>query len=107
MQPFNISLNKFPSAFKLAKLIFKRGQKNNVFLLSLLSKVIEEVNHKQTTIFLSIDFGSNHSSDTFNVRMRIRGKKYLVFGKFGVLCFLETPVFRFALLPYYRREVVS
>ena len=25
------------------------------------------------------------------------------FRKFGVLCFLETPVFRFALLPYYRR----
>ena len=24
------------------------------------------------------------------------------FGKFGVLCFLETPVLRFALLPYYR-----
>ena len=25
----------------------------------------------------------------------------LFFGKFGVLCFLETPVLRFALLPYY------
>ena len=25
------------------------------------------------------------------------------FWKFGVLCFLETPVLRFALLPYYRR----
>ena len=25
------------------------------------------------------------------------------FGKFGVLCFLETPVLRFALLPYYRQ----
>ena len=24
-------------------------------------------------------------------------------GKFGVFCFLETPVLRFALLPYYRR----
>ena len=30
------------------------------------------------------------------------GKKCLFFGKFGVLCFLETPVLRFALLPYYR-----
>ena len=28
----------------------------------------------------------------------------LFFGKFGVLCFLETPVLRFALLPYYRRH---
>ena len=31
------------------------------------------------------------------------GKKCLFFGNFGTLCFLETPVLRFALLPYYRR----
>ena len=31
------------------------------------------------------------------------GKKWLFFGKFYVLFFLETPVLRFALLPYYRR----
>ena len=31
------------------------------------------------------------------------GKKCSLFGKFGVLCFLETPALRFALLPYYRR----
>ena len=31
------------------------------------------------------------------------GKKCSFFGIFGVLCFLETPVLRFALLPYYRR----
>ena len=30
------------------------------------------------------------------------GKKCLFFRNFGVLCFLETPVLRFALLPYYR-----
>ena len=30
-------------------------------------------------------------------------KRSLFFGKFGVVCFLETPVLRFALLPYYRR----
>ena len=28
------------------------------------------------------------------------GKKYSFFGKYGVICFLVTPVFRFALLPY-------
>ena len=33
------------------------------------------------------------------------GKKCSFFGKFGVLCFLETPVLRFTLLPYYRRTV--
>ena len=31
------------------------------------------------------------------------GKKCLFFGKFGVLCFLETSVLRFAHLPYNRR----
>ena len=31
------------------------------------------------------------------------GKKCSFFGKFGVLCFLETPGLRFAFLPYYRR----
>ena len=33
------------------------------------------------------------------------GKKCLFFGNFGVLCFLETPVLRFALLPYYQRNI--
>ena len=28
----------------------------------------------------------------------------LVFGKFGVLCFLEVPILRFALFPYYGRH---
>ena len=31
------------------------------------------------------------------------GKKCLFLRKFGVLCFLVTPVLGFALLPYYRR----
>ena len=30
-------------------------------------------------------------------------KKCSFFGKFGVLCFLVTPVLKFALLPYYQR----
>ena len=31
-----------------------------------------------------------------------RGKKCSIFGKFGVLCFLETRFLRFVYLPYYR-----
>ena len=31
------------------------------------------------------------------------GKKCSFFGKFGVLCFVETPVLKFTLLPYNRR----
>ena len=33
------------------------------------------------------------------------GKKCSFSGKFDMLCFLETPVLRFALLPYYQRFV--
>ena len=34
-------------------------------------------------------------------------KQTLFFGNFGELCFLETPVLRFALLPYSRRIIVG
>ena len=37
------------------------------------------------------------------IRTRTGVEKCLFLGKFGELCFLETPVLRFALLPYYRR----
>ena len=37
----------------------------------------------------------------------LEGKKCSFFGKFGVLCFLETPVLRFTLLPHYRRVVAK
>ena len=57
----SISLNKFPSAFKLAKVkaIFKKGRITNVSnyrsisLLPTLSKVIEKVVHEQTTKLLN------------------------------------------------------
>ena len=38
----------------------------------------------------------------FQVRVS-GGKKCQLFGKFDVLCFLGTPILRFALLPYSRR----
>ena len=40
---------------------------------------------------------------TWITYVSISGDKCSIFGKFGVLCFLETPVLRFAHLPYYRR----
>ena len=42
-----------------------------------------------------------HKTNIWNER-----KKCSFFGKFGMLCFLETPVLRFALLPYYRPILV-
>ena len=35
------------------------------------------------------------------------GKNYSFFGKFGVLCFLVTPVLRFALLTFYRLPILK
>ena len=35
------------------------------------------------------------------------GKKFSFFGKLDLICFPETPVLRFALLPYYRRIQVA
>ena len=35
------------------------------------------------------------------------GKKFLFFGKLGVLSFLETVVLRFVLLPYYWRSTIK
>ena len=32
---------------------------------------------------------------------------FVIFGQFGVLCFLVTSVMRFAFLPYYRRSHVK
>ena len=77
-----ISLNKFPNAFKLAKVkpIFKKGRKiivsnyRPISLLQILSKVIEKVVHKQTTKFSNdhnifckyqSGFRNNHSTELF------------------------------------------
>ena len=43
------------------------------------------------------------TTDTHTYVCVSEGKKHPLFGKFGVLCFLVTPVLRFALLPYYQR----
>ena len=78
----SIYLNKFPSAFKLAKVkpIFEKGRNHNfsnyrpISLLPILSKVIEKVVHEETIKFLNdnnifynyqSDFRSNHSTKTY------------------------------------------
>ena len=43
------------------------------------------------------------TTDTHTYVCVSEGKKHPLFGKFGVLCFLVTPVLRFVLLPYYQR----
>ena len=78
----SISLNKFSSAFKLAKIkpIFKKGRKVNVLnyrpisLIPIISKAIEKVVDKQKTKFLKDNnffykyqsgFRNNHSTYLF------------------------------------------
>ena len=78
----SISLNKFPRAFKLAKVkpIFKKGCKTNlsnyrtISLLPILLKVIDKVVHEQATKFLNDNnifykyqsgFRNNHSTELF------------------------------------------
>ena len=52
-------------------------------------------------------FQENKARQICTRKCAYQGVKNVCFcGKFGVLCFLETPVLRFALLPYYRRIVV-
>ena len=46
------------------------------------------------------------SCDNSSVKVCVSGGQKLFFGKFGMLCFLETPVLRFALLPYYRPYIM-
>ena len=63
-------------------------------------------NHHKSAIYVSNK--DLNSTPSFLLKTRaivcVSGrKKCSFFGKFGVLCFLETFVLRFALLPYYRR----
>ena len=45
--------------------------------------------------------------DTHTHVCEARGKNCPLFGKFGVLSFLVTPVLRFAFLPYYRQLMLT
>ena len=48
----------------------------------------------------------SYPPDTYTQVCVLGDKKCLFFGKFSVLCFLVTPVLGFALLPYYRRNIL-
>ena len=60
-----------------------------------------EVTRKQSTS----NFPDNEHFSPPNTHVFKSGsKKCLLFGKFGVLCFLVTSGLRFAILPYHRRK---
>ena len=54
--------------------------------------------------FKKTKHGKFSEKQTFLIYVCVRKKCYF-FRKFGVPCFLETPVLRFALLPYYQRNI--
>ena len=72
--------------------------------------LVEFVGNKVKRQILKRLFQENKARQTFrktNISYPlIRTRNVRFFEKFGVLCFLETPVLRFALLPYYQRIVV-
>ena len=39
--------------------------------------------------------------------VRVMGEKYSFLGKFDMFCFLERPVFRFTLFPYYQQNNIE
>ena len=55
----------------------------------------------------TLDFPKNEHFLPPDTHKCVCGKTYSFFGKFSVLSFLETPVLRFALLPYYRRNGIE
>ena len=58
----------------------------------------------QNGYFKKTKHGKFSEKQTFLIYVCVRKKCYF-FRKFGVPCFLETPVLRFALLPYYQRNI--
>ena len=64
------------------------------------SSVIRQKGESQNGCFKKIKHAKFSKKQTFLPPWYTR----TFFGKFGVHCFLETPVSRFAFLPYYRRD---
>ena len=74
----------------------------------LLQSVIKQKSESQNGCFKKINHAKFSQKQTFNTYVRVSGgKKCLFFGKVGVLCFLETPVLRFALLLYYQQAIME
>ena len=73
------------------------------FSLKLLSSVVKQMHGLETGV------SRKQSTTNFPKNSYVwvpAGKKCSFFGKFDVLCFLKTPVLRFALLRYYQRYIL-
>ena len=99
--------------FLLANVLMKILSFVKAFNLNLFRKssVIRQKGESQNRCFKNTKHAKFSEKQTFltpwyaHVLVRIRGNKCSFFGKFGVLCFPETPVLRFAVLPYYQQNL--
>ena len=66
------------------------------------SSVIRLKSESQNECFQKAKHVKIYEKQTFLTSWYAHVRVSLFFGNFDVLCFLETPVLRFALLPYYR-----
>ena len=73
-----------------------------------MSSVIRQNGESQNGYFKKTKHAKFSEKPTFLTYVCVSGgKKCSFFEKFGVLCFLETPVLRFALLPYNQRCMIN
>ena len=94
----------FFKAFKLFRITTQ--PKLRKYLQCSFSSVIRQKGESENGCFKKTKHAKFPEKQTFLTSWYVvcvsGGKKCLFFWKFGVLCFLETPVLRFVLLPYYR-----
>ena len=76
-----------------------------MFVKKLASLILRQKGKSQNGCFKKTKHGQifRKTNVSYPLIRTPEGKKCSFFGKLGVLCFLETPLLRFALLPYYRR----
>ena len=85
--------------------VFKKVAKNILFPFFKAFKLFRITAQPKLGKYLQCSFSSviRQKGESQNgCFKKTKHAKCLFFGKFGVLCFLEKPVLRFALLPYYR-----
>ena len=83
---------------KLCSTVFILNQLILLVNIRIIMSVIRQKGESQNGYFKK-----KKHSDTHTYLCISEGKKFQFFGKFCVLCFLETPVLRIILLPYYRQ----
>ena len=107
---WNMGYDNFENSKKIVKMCMLN--KNLVFSLRKANIVCNKAKKQISERMLQENKTQQISKQTFltpwyaYVRVRIPGKECSFFSKFDVLCFLVTPVLRFALLPYYLWYIV-